>query len=42
VSWATDARGGPGCGGLTGVTPVARFRAWIDGTAKTMGSAVAP
>jgi hypothetical protein len=42
VSWATDARGGPGCGGLTGVTPVARFRAWIDGTAKTLGSAVAP
>lgn len=29
VSWATAPRLGAGCGGLTGVTPLARYRPWI-------------
>src|SRR5712692_4171186 len=38
VSWATSPRGGAGCGGLTGATPLAPFREWIVGTARKMGS----
>jgi secreted trypsin-like serine protease len=38
VSWATSARGGGGCGGLTGATPLAPFREWITETARKMGS----
>lgn len=38
VSWATSARGGGGCGGLTGATPLAPFREWIVETARKMGS----
>ena len=38
VSWATSARGGGGCGGLTGATPLAPFREWIIETARKMGS----
>jgi hypothetical protein len=37
VSWATSAYGGAGCGGLTGVTPLALARGWIAETAAKMG-----
>jgi secreted trypsin-like serine protease len=33
VSWATAPRSQDGCGGLTGVTPLVRYRAWIIETA---------
>jgi secreted trypsin-like serine protease len=39
VSWSTGPRGSEGCGGLTGITPLARHREWIIQTAKKMGSA---
>jgi secreted trypsin-like serine protease len=42
VSWASTARHLPGCGGLTGATPVTPFRDWIVETAKKMGSPLAP
>ena len=29
VSWSTGPRNSAGCGGLTGVTPLVRYRAWI-------------
>src|SRR5207237_4323548 len=29
VSWSTGPAGADGCGGLTGVTPLARYRDWI-------------
>jgi secreted trypsin-like serine protease len=32
VSWATGPRDETGCGGLTGVTPLVRYRAWIVDT----------
>jgi secreted trypsin-like serine protease len=38
VSWATSPRGGAGCGGLTGATPLAPFREWIAETARKLGS----
>jgi hypothetical protein len=31
-----------GCGGLTGVTPLMRYRAWIKETARALGSPLAP
>jgi secreted trypsin-like serine protease len=33
VSWATAPRNEDGCGGLTGVTPLVRYRTWILDTA---------
>jgi len=42
VSWSTGPRGSAGCGGLTGVTPLALHRAWIIETARKMGSPVTP
>lgn len=42
VSWSTGPKNSAGCGGLTGVTPLATYRAWIVETARTMGSALAP
>jgi len=42
VSWSTGPNNSAGCGGLTGVTPLATYRAWIVETARTMGSALAP
>jgi hypothetical protein len=42
VSWSTGPKLGAGCGGLTGVTPLARYRAWIVETARTLGSPLAP
>jgi hypothetical protein len=40
VSWTTAARNDAGCGGLTGVTPLTRYRAWIVETAAKLGSGV--
>jgi secreted trypsin-like serine protease len=40
VSWSTGANNTAGCGGLTGVTPLARYRAWIVDTARKLGAAV--
>jgi secreted trypsin-like serine protease len=42
VSWSTGPGGAAGCGGLTGVTPIELYRAWIVETAKKMGSPLAP
>ncbi|MGD9845794.1 MAG: trypsin-like serine protease [Variibacter sp.] len=41
VSWSTGAKNAAGCGGLTGVTPLARYRAWIVDTARKLGSPLA-
>jgi hypothetical protein len=38
VSWSTGPRNTAGCGGLTGVTPLARYRAWIVEQARRLGS----
>ena len=38
VSWSTGPSNSVGCGGLTGVTPLARYRDWIVETAGKMGS----
>ena len=38
VSWSTGPGNSAGCGGLTGVTPLARYRDWIVETAGKMGS----
>jgi len=42
VSWSTGPQLSDGCGGLTGVTPLARYRTWIVDTAAKMGAALAP
>lgn len=42
VSWSTGPQLSDGCGGLTGVTPLARYRAWIVDTAAKMGSQLVP
>ncbi len=41
VSWSTGPGNGGGCGGITGVTPLASYRAWILATARRMGVALA-
>ena len=38
VSWSTGAHLSEGCGGLTGLTPLARYRTWIIETAAKMGA----
>jgi len=38
VSWSTGPKLSDGCGGLTGVTPLVRYRAWIVQTAARLGS----
>jgi secreted trypsin-like serine protease len=38
VSWTTAARNDAGCGGLTGITPLTRYRGWIIETAARLGS----
>jgi secreted trypsin-like serine protease len=38
VSWSTGPANTGGCGGLTGVTPLALYRDWIFETARKMGS----
>jgi hypothetical protein len=42
VSWSTGPQNSEGCGGLTGVTPLTRYRGWIVEQAKRMGSPLAP
>ena len=42
VSWSTGPNGEGGCGGLTGVTPLELYRAWIVEQAIKMGSAIRP
>jgi hypothetical protein len=38
VSWSTGPHMTAGCGGLTGITPLTRYRTWIVDTARRMGS----
>jgi hypothetical protein len=38
ISWSTGANGSAGCGGLTGVTPLTRYRDWILQTARAWGA----
>jgi secreted trypsin-like serine protease len=40
MSWSTGPALSKGCGGLTGVTPITRYRDWIVDTAAAMGSAL--
>ena len=40
ISWSTGPNGSAGCGGLTGVTPLALYRDWILQTATRWGSAL--
>lgn len=42
VSWSTGPQLSDGCGGLTGVTPLTRYRPWIVEQARKWGSAVGP
>ncbi|MFL9825570.1 S1 family peptidase [Rhodoplanes sp. SY1] len=41
VSWSTGPKLAAGCGGLTGVTPLASYRAWVVDTAHRMGARLA-
>jgi hypothetical protein len=38
VSWSTGPNLTGGCGGLTGITPLVRYRQWIIDTARMLGS----
>jgi hypothetical protein len=38
VSWSTGPQNSDGCGGLTGVTPLALYRNWVTTTAKILGN----
>ncbi len=40
VSWSTGPGNAAGCGGLTGVTPLTRYRQWIVETARKLGSPI--
>jgi len=42
VSWSTGPALSDGCGGLTGVTPLTRYRAWIVEQARKMGAPLSP
>ncbi|MFZ0847061.1 MAG: trypsin-like serine protease, partial [Pseudolabrys sp.] len=42
VSWSTAPNDEEGCGGLTGVTPLLLYRAWIVETASKFNSAIGP
>jgi hypothetical protein len=42
VSWSTGPNNTDGCGGLTGVTPLGNYRAWIVEQARRMGAPVGP
>lgn len=42
VSWSTGAGDTEGCGGLTGLTPLLNYRAWIVETARKLNSPIAP
>jgi secreted trypsin-like serine protease len=41
VSWSTGPKLTAGCGGLTGITPIVRYRTWVVDTAKALGSPLA-
>ena len=41
VSWSTGPNNSAGCGGLTGITPLALYRNWIIETARRFGSPLA-
>jgi secreted trypsin-like serine protease len=38
ISWTTGPNYTPGCGGITGMTPLARYRDWIVETARKLGT----
>jgi hypothetical protein len=42
VSWSTGPKLSAGCGGLTGITPLVRYRSWIVDTARALGSPLPP
>jgi len=42
VSWSTGPNLTGGCGGLTGLTPLATYRRWIVDTARSLGSPLPP
>jgi secreted trypsin-like serine protease len=42
VSWSTAPKSEEGCGGLTGLTPLLNYRAWIIDAATALGSPLAP
>ena len=42
VSWTTAPHDEEGCGGLTGLTPLLRYRGWIVETAKKFNSPIVP
>ena len=42
VSWSTGPNMTAGCGGLTGVTPLSLYRAWIVQTAARLNSSITP
>jgi len=42
VSWSTGPALSDGCGGLTGVTPLVRYRAWMVEQAAKMGAPLPP
>jgi secreted trypsin-like serine protease len=42
VSWSTAPGDEEGCGGLTGVTPLLAYRAWLMDTARNFNSPLAP
>jgi hypothetical protein len=42
VSWSTGPNLTTGCGGLTGITPLARYRGWIVDTARRLGTPLTP
>lgn len=42
VSWSTGPKLSAGCGGLTGITPLVRYRDWILKRAQALGSPLAP
>jgi secreted trypsin-like serine protease len=42
VSWTTAPADEEGCGGLTGVTPLLAYRAWVVETARKLASPLAP
>jgi len=42
VSWSRATDGEPGCGYITGVIPLPRYRYWIVETAAKMGASLAP
>jgi len=42
ISWTTGPDLSEGCGGLTGITPLVRYKNWILEQAQRMGSPLAP